>query len=44
MNKLEVEMEHEVVDALEEVAEEEGKTRSRVASEMVSEWLRRRSA
>ena len=44
MNKLEVELEHEVVDTLDKVAEKEEKTRSRVASEMVAEWLRRRSA
>lgn len=44
MQKMEVELESEVVDALNETAEEEGKTRSRVASEMVTEWLSRRSA
>ena len=44
MTKLEVELEHEVVDALDEMAEEEETTRSRVASKMVAEWLGRRSA
>lgn len=44
MPKIEVELENDVVEKLEEVAEEKEKTKSRVASEMVHEWLRRRSA
>lgn len=44
MRKMEVKLETDVVEALDDVAEEEGKTRSRVASEMVAEWLGRRSA
>jgi len=44
MRKIEMELETDVVEALDDVAGEEGKTRSRVASEMVAEWLGRRSA
>lgn len=44
MQEMEVKLERDVVEALDEMAEEEEKTRSRVASEMVAEWLGRRSA
>jgi metal-responsive CopG/Arc/MetJ family transcriptional regulator len=44
MRNVEVDLPEEVVDALDERAEERGETRSQVAAEMVDEWLSRRSA
>lgn len=42
MRNVEVELRSEVVDALDDEAEERDETRSRVASEMLDEWLLRR--
>jgi len=44
MRNVEVELPEEVVVALDEHAEESDETRSRVAVEMLDEWLSRRSA
>jgi len=42
MEKVDVELPREVVEALDAEAEESDETRSRVASEMLDEWLERR--
>lgn len=43
MENVDVELPPEVVNALDAEAEKEDKTRSRVASELIDEWLERRS-
>lgn len=42
MEKVDVELSREVLDAIDAEAEDGDKTRSKVASEMLDEWLDRR--
>ncbi|MFP4175112.1 MAG: hypothetical protein ACLFSW_04960 [Halobacteriales archaeon] len=44
MRNVELELSEEVVEALDAEADERDETRSRVAVEMLDEWLSRRSA
>ena len=44
MEKVEIDLPEDVVDALDERAQERDETRGQVAAEMVDEWLSRRSA